>query len=193
MLDYEYLLLRCVKIVINGESIDSIHKDLYKQLDQIHKNLILEIFCLILDEIIVERFLEEFDSNKSKIVLLEDFYFKTSYGGNHFFIKLKQFILDKDYEMLRICYLGLKLGFKGQYPKVPEKIFDEIQNILNIQDTNVSQSIIFKPKKEQAKPYSIFFGISPIFFILIGTTLTNYFLFRSIIPSVKVLINRGIR
>lgn len=65
--------------------------------------------------------------------LIEKNFFNTAYGGEKFFINLDYFITEKNYEMLEICLLSLKLGFKGAKSDTNSTI-KKVQSFLAIEN-----------------------------------------------------------
>lgn len=161
MIDYEYKLFRCVAIINDNDELSYIQEHIINEIEKITDHGIFEIFILIIDELILNKF-----PSINMVRLLETKYFSTSFGGNKYFILLKQYMQNRDSGILRLLLLGLKLGFKGEYEQVPENITTNLQQILDIKDTNKHKNTIFLNKSDEAKPLSILWIFAPIIMYL---------------------------
>lgn len=97
-------------------------EDVNKFIDNIEDNILKETIVFIADEFLQNPWDQ----------LIERKIFGSAYGGEKFFTNIDYFIADKNYEMLQISLIALKLGFKGAKQDT-SVIIRKIQDFLSIE------------------------------------------------------------
>jgi hypothetical protein len=96
--------------------------DVKSFIDSIEDNTLKETLTFIADEFLQNSWDE----------LIERKIFNSACGGEKFFTDVNRFISEKNYEMLQISLLALKLGFKGARTDTSSTI-KKIQDFLSIE------------------------------------------------------------
>ena len=90
--------------------------------DSIEDSILKETIVFVADEFLQNSWED----------LIEKKIFNSACGGEKFFTNIEYFLSDKNYEMLQICLLALKLGFKGAKQDT-SLVIKKIQSFLSIE------------------------------------------------------------
>ena len=142
-------------------------------IENIEDNILKETLTFIADEFMQNSWEE----------LIEKKIFNSACGGEKFFSNINYFIAEKNYEMLKICLLALKLGFKGAKSDTTS-IIKQIQNFLSIEMKmkNFPREN-FSQKSE--KVVSLLEGVMPFLLIFVLSQLFQFISLKLIYWRIK--------